>query len=331
MAAPDTRTLTLVDIPLLRRLGTSGTILDSETGLTRDARGAKSSLLSSILFSRGIYTLVARADTQQVVGQFRYRQDDANAHIVYLAPSPDDETENTAWLHILDAMAREAGRHGAHAIVAEVEPDNHIFETMRMARFAVYARQIIFRHPPLKMKKEDSSVDLRPETTTDQIGVLSLITRTIPAMLQQITAPQNDAGGLVYRRDGIVEAYLSVTCGTHGIYILPYIHPDVMHQAADILMTAIALTEQAHRMPVYVCVRNYQCWLHGTLETLGFESWIEQAIMVKHIAAGVRSRAYDSLKIKTQQFEAIAVPQSSSWWGSLPYPSDEKRTNLNDR
>lgn len=327
MAAPDTRTVTLVDIPLLRRLSGGGTILDSETGLTRDARGAKSSLLSSILFSRGIYTLVARSDAQQVVGQFRYRPGDSNAHIVYLAPSLDVETENTAWLHILDAMAREAGRHGAHAIVAEVEPDNHIFETMRMARFAVYARQTIWKHAPLKLKKEDGVVDLRLETPSDQIGVWSLINSTIPPMLQQITAPQNDVAGWVYRRNGTVEAYLSLTCGTHGIYVLPYIHPDVMHEAADILMTAIALTEQAHRVPVYVCVRSYQCWLHSILETLAFESWIEQAIMVKHIAAGVRSRAYDSLKVKTQQIETVAVPQSSTstWRTVLPYLSDEKR------
>ena len=327
MAAPDTRTLTLVDIPLLRRLSNGGTILNSEAGLTRDARGAKSSLLSSILFQRGIYTLMARSDTQQVVGQFRYRAGDTNAHIVYLAPTLDDETENTVWLHILDAMAREAGRHGAHAIVAEVETDNQLFETMRMARFAVYARQTIWRHPPLKLKKEDSLIELRPETSSDQIGVFSLINSTIPPMLQQVTAPQNDGSGLVYRRQGTVEAYISLTSGTHGIYLLPYIHPDVMHEAADILMAAIALTEQAHKIPVYVCVRSYQCWLNSTLEALAFESWIEQAVMVKHIAAGIRPRAYDSLKVKTQQLETVAVPQSSSWWGTLPYQSEERETS----
>lgn len=309
MTAPETRTLTLVDLPmLLRRSSSGGTIFDSETGLTRDARGAKSSLLSSILFPRGLYTLVARSDTQQVVGQFRYRTGDANAHLVYLAPSPEEETENTVWLHILDAMAREAGRHGAHAIIAEIEPDHDLFETMRMARFAVYARQRIWRHAPLKLRKDDSVLELRPETPADQIGIMALISHTIPPMLQQVTAPQNEAAGWVYYHNGKMEAYVSITCGTHGMYVLPYIHPDRLGEAADILMAAIALTEQAHRVPVYVCVRGYQCWLDGVLEQLGFESWTEQAVMVKHIAAGVRPRAYDSLKIKTQQLEAVAAP-----------------------
>jgi hypothetical protein len=118
MAAPDTRAITLVDIPLLRRLSSSSVILDSELSLTRDARGAKSALLSAILFPRGVYTLVARSETQPVIGQFRYRPEDLNAHIVYLAPGMEETgDDDTVWLHILDAMAREAGKHGAHALV----------------------------------------------------------------------------------------------------------------------------------------------------------------------------------------------------------------------
>src|SRR5262245_49066693 len=177
---PDTRAITLVDIPLLRRLTGSSVILDSETGLTRDARGAASALLSGIVFPRGVYTLVARSETQQVIGQFRYRQDDVNAHIVYLAPGLEEDGEDTVWLHILDAMAREAGKYGAHSLVAEVEPETKLFETLRSARFATYARQTIWRHEPVKLDRDNQSLLIKPESSHDQIGIMSLICSTIP-------------------------------------------------------------------------------------------------------------------------------------------------------
>jgi hypothetical protein len=310
MASPDTRTITLVDIPLLRRLSSNSMILDSEMGLTRDARGAHSALLSNILFSRGVYTLVARSDHQHVVGQFRYRQEDLNAHIVYLAPTLADDTENTIWLHILDAMAREAGKHGAHALVAEVEPDSHLFQTLRTARFATYARQTIWRHTPVKGDKTQAANRIRPETGNDQVGIMSLICSTIPPMIQQVMAPPGDMNGWVYRKNGQVEAYIAVSEGDQGIYVLPYIHPDVMSEAADILEAVLVQQDAAQKVPIYVCVRSYQAWLETALQTLAFEAWVEQAIMVKHIAAGIRQQAYSPLKLKgkLETVQNIAPP-----------------------
>jgi hypothetical protein len=319
---PDTRTITLVDLPLLRRLNNS-IVLDSETGLTRDARGAKSALLSNILFPRGIYTLVARANTQQVVGQFRYRADDLNAHIVYLAPNFSEEAEtpeHTVWLHILDAMAREAGKHGAHALIAEIEPDSPLFEIMRNARFATYARQTIWRHSPFKVEREGLTVELKPETSSDQIGIMALICSTIPTMLQQIAAPQGDLLGYVYRKNGQVEAYIALSEGAQGIYLLPFIHPDVVDEAEQIIQAAIAHTEHAARLPVYVCVRGYQSWLEDRLQRLGFERWIEQAIMVKHITA--RIQKLNPHKVKPT-LETTPTTAPHGWWCGL---QDEEKT-----
>jgi hypothetical protein len=319
---PDTRAITLVDIPLVRRLTGSSVILDSETGLTRDARGAASALLSGIVFPRGVYTLVARSETQQVIGQFRYRQDDVNAHIIYLAPGLEDDGEDTVWLHILDAMAREAGKYGAHSLVAEVEADTKLFETLRHARFATYARQTIWRHEPMKLDKNNLPVEVKPECSSDQIGVMSLICSTIPTMLQQVTAPQGEIQGYVYRKHGHVEAYLAISEGAQGIYVLPFVHPDVMDDAPGIIEAALARIDTVHRVPVYVCVRSYQPWLETAMKALAFEPWIDQAVMVRHITAGVRGRAYTPLKLSTGQFESVknAMPQA---WSVIVQPEEE--------
>lgn len=302
----DTRAVTLVDLPLLRRLTGSGIVLDSEVGLTRDARGPHSLLLSSLIFSRGLYTFVSRSDVQPVVGQFRYRPDDINAHIVYLAPTLEASSDDTVWLHTLDAMAREAGKHGAHALVAEVETSSNLFETLRTARFATYARQVIWRHDPITGMVD--TVGLADETSDDQLGVMSLISNTVPKMLQQVATPSSDMDGLVYRKDGRVEAHIAVSEGAHGVYLLPHLHPDLLPEAADIITSAIATVERASKVPVYVCVRMYQNWLDSALETLDFECYTEQAVMVKQLVAGIKHPSFARLSRIKGKLEVSCAP-----------------------
>jgi hypothetical protein len=293
----DTRTMSIVDLPLIRRLTASGTVLNSELGLTRDARGPNSLLLSSLLFPRGVYTLVARSEIQPVVGQFRYRPEDQIAHIVYLAPTLDDDAEDTVWLHILDAMAREAGKHGAHSLVAEVESSSNLFETLRAARFATYARQTIWQHEPIELV-DQNSVELEKANGGDQMGIISLIANTVPTILQQVAAPPSDMEGLLYRKDGRVEAFVGISEGTEGVYLLPFIHPDMLDMAAGIIAASIAEIESTRKVPIYVCVRSYQSWLNHVMEKLGFEEWVEQAVMVKQIAVGIRHPGFERMSVK---------------------------------
>ncbi|QPC84210.1 hypothetical protein G4Y79_07510 [Phototrophicus methaneseepsis] len=322
MDAPDTRAITIVDIPLIRRLSNRGTVLDSERGLTRDARGANSALLSSILFPRGLYTLVAKNDQQQVVGQFRYNSDDTCAHIVYLAPSLEDEADNTILLHILDAMTQEAGKHGAHALLAEVEPSNSLFETFRNARFAPYTRQMIWRHDPIHIKREDCDLKLVEVGEDDQISIASLMGNIVPKMLQQFAVPFADMRGLIYRQAERVVAYVAYSEGENGVYILPFIDTDAVPDARNIIKATIAQTSRARRVPVYVCVRSYQEWLSETLLNIEFEPWIEQAVMVKHIAAGVRHPGFRRVSLTHTEVAKPAVPALCS----VPAYHDEELT-----
>lgn len=293
----DTHTMRIVDLPLIQRLKASGTVLDSELGFTRDARGPNSLLLSSLLFPRGVYTLVARSETQPVVGQIRYRSDDQIAHIVYIAPSLDDNTEDTVWLHILDAMAREAGKHGAHSLVAEIEITSNLFETLRTAGFATYARQMIWRHEPIDWDIADDIIELEEANNDNQLSIMSLIANTIPPILQQVTAPPSDMDGLVYRKDGRIEAFIGISEGTDGVYLLPFIHPDMLDRAAEIITATIVQINRARKVPIYVCIRTYQAWLNHIMKKLKFEEWIEQAVMVKQIAVGIRYPEFERVTI----------------------------------
>ena len=294
---PEAHTLKLLDLPLMLRLKQNAIVLHSELGLTEDARGQNSALLSSIVFPRGLHTLVARVYDKDVVGQFRLRPGETNAHIVYLAPTLEDDADDAIWLHMLDAMAEQAGSNDAHSLVGEVETSHRLFETMRRAGFAVYSRQVIWRHRPMAAASRSAGLKLAAETDDDQIGIAALLGSTIPRILQTVMGPSTDMAGLVYRVDGRIEAYLAYSEGKHGVYLMPYLHPEVLSEAPAIIAAALRQIEGCRKLPVYICVRGYQGWMENAMLDLGFDSWLEQAVMVKHLTAGVRQASFESVEL----------------------------------
>ena len=296
----DTHSMKLLDLPLMLRLKQNAIVLHSELGLTEDARGQNSALLSSIVFPRGLHTLLAHVNDKNVVGQFRYRAGDANAHIVYLAPTLADDEDDTIWLHMLDAMAEQAGKNGAQTLVGEVELSHRLFETMRTAGYAVYSRQVIWQHDPLDGDISIPELSITAETNDDQIGIAALLGSTIPRILQAVMGPSTDMAGLVYRKAGRVEAYIAYSEGKHGVYLMPYLHPEVLDEAPDIVAAALLKIERCRKLPVYVGVRGYQGWLENAMLDLGFNPWLEQAVMVKHLTAGVRQTSFAQVNLSTR-------------------------------
>ena len=293
----DTHQLKLLDLPLMLRLKQNAIVLNSESGLIEDARGQNSALLSSIVFPRGLHTLLARIDEKDVVGQFRHRQGDANAHLVYLAPTLNDEDDDTRWLHMLDAMAEQAGRNGAHTLVGEIEISHRLFETMRRAGYAVYSRQVIWQRGPLPPEFASPVVTISAETDGDEIGISALLGCTIPRIMQSVMGPSAEMSGLVYRKERQVEAYIAFSEGKHGVYVLPFLHPEVLSEAADIVAAALMRIDRCLKLPVYLCVRGYQGWLENAMRDLGFEPWLEQAVMVKHLTAGIRQTSFARVQV----------------------------------
>ena len=295
----DTHAIKLLDLPLMLRLKQNAIVLHSESGLIEDARGQHSALLSSIVFPRGLHTLLAHIDEKDVVGQFRHRQGDTNAHLVYLAPTLNDEDDDTCWLHMLDAMAEQAGHNGAHTLVGEIEISHRLFETMRRAGYAVYSRQVIWQRGPLTSEFHSPEIAIAAESDGDEIGIAALLGCTIPRILQSVMGPSAEMSGLVYRKGRQVEAYIAYSEGKHGVYVVPFLHPEVLSDAADIVAAALLRIGRCLKLPVYVCVRGYQGWLENAMRDLGFTPWLEQAVMVKHLTAGIRQTSFASVQMNT--------------------------------
>jgi hypothetical protein len=303
----DTRHITLVDLPLIRRLGSKATVLDNTIEFTQDVYEPNTSTLTNILLpQRSLVTLVSRSAKSQVVGQVRLPPDDQNAQIVYIAPHLDEHTDNTPWLHLLDAMAREVGQRNGHALVAEVAEDASLFETMRNAGFAVYARQRVWRRTNGHFDLPENH-DLIPRAVTDVDvpQVHALIASIVPTLMQPFYQPQGEFEGLLYRHDGRVAAFIEVTTGKQGIYLSPYVREDHADDVPMMMVNALRQLPRAEKLPIYVRVSRYQEWLNLPLEKLGFAPGLRQAMMVRHITAGVRHAQFKPVHVENA---AVAGP-----------------------
>lgn len=314
----DTHALKFSDLPLMLRLKQSAIVLHSELGLTEDARGQNSAMLSGIVFPRGLHTLLAHVDEKDVVGQFRYRQGDANAHIVYLAPTLDEREDDASWLHMLDAMAAQAGENGAHTLVGEVELSHRLFETMRRAGYAVYSRQVIWRREPLASVPDPADLTITPESADDEIGIAALLGCTIPRIMQPVMGPSAEMQGLVFRQNGQIEAYLAYSEGKQGVYVMPFLHPEVLGKAPAIIAAALMRIDRARKLPLYICVRGYQGWLENAMLDLQFAPWLEQAVMVKHLTAGIRQTSFEGLMLNTSGGKKPAASLRAAGWSAYP-------------
>jgi hypothetical protein len=298
----------LVDLPMLRRLVERGAVLDSELFYTREFDPSSTALLQSILLpQRSLYTLVARGSAQPVFAQFRMRAHDHLAQLVLLAPL-EAEAGDSTWLGLLDAVAYEAGRRGAHMLTAEVDELSPLFPLMRQAGFAVYARQEIWRWSgalPGGAARAPLG-ELAEETDEDTLDIQLLYSSIVPRLVQPIAVPSRESSGLVYRKDGRVQAYIALSSGRSGTYLMPFIHPEVLgSEAAAVLLAVIAHVAKTETLPVYVCVRRYQDWLGDSLRELGFETLTQQAVLVRHIAAGVRTASFSPLFQLAESFVGV--------------------------
>lgn len=297
----ETHTAGLTDLPLLRRLVDQSIALDNESAFTNDVR---STLTGVLLPARGQVTVIARSGQNPVVGQIKLRYDEPNAHVVYVAPEPAHAADDTVWLHALDAMAREAGKLHAHSLVAEVEENSPLFEILRRAGYAVYARQQLWQRRGM-YSAMPSRFKLREETQEDLMGVQALMASCVPRLVMPFAVPPGDMPRLVYRENHQVMAYVAYSSGKRGIYILAYLHHDVIPDASHILDAALQMIAPASsNTPITFCVRRFQDWMSTPMERLGLAPGPQQALMVKHIAAGVRQTQFEALAEKLSRVNA---------------------------
>lgn len=294
----EVRAFSLSDLPLVQRLKSRGISLDSESYLTRGLHTLSDATLSRVpLGDLGAPTVVVRYAREHAIGQIRHAPDAPDAHIVFIAPSlAGDFThmQETLWLAVLDGLGYLAGQRGAHNIHAEVDEASGMFEALRRAGYASYARQDIWRRDPSPVPPLQDTVYLRQSRPDDLPAIRYLHGLTVPK-LAQTADPAPGHEGVVYLCDGEVRGFISVSAGNRGIYLKPYLREDDAAHASAILHGALWLASRATTLPVYCCVRQYQAWLSGRLEDMAFMPWARQTVMVKHTTTRIKRAAFSEL------------------------------------
>jgi hypothetical protein len=285
------------DLGLLHRARDQGLCLDSQLAFTRGSNTLQTLLLDMITPGRSACTIVARPDEkedQPAIGQILHRAGDSLARLSFIGP--ESAISNPNILHLLDALSYAAGERGAQHLIAEVDEQSPIFENIRRAGFAIYARQRIWRlDVKADLKQLPKSEAWRSETENDESSINHLYLNIVPALVQQVELPPSvDRGDFVHVNEGELLGYLDIERGSLGVWVDPYFHPAV-ENLDELLLGFLGSYTDNQRRPLFFPVRSYQGWIGHALERIGFEPCSDQAVMVKRLAAALRRPAISSL------------------------------------
>jgi hypothetical protein len=242
---------------------------------------------------RNTYTLVARPSQKNepsAVGQFMHRMGEPQARLTFLGP--EDSISTTHGLELLDEIAHASGERGAHHLIAEVDETNPMFENLRNAGFAIYARQRIWHIDEIPdLDQSTQNAAWRPAKSSDEPAISHLYINIVPPMVQQVEQPPTLArGDLAHSHEGIILGYLDIERGPRGVWVHPYLHP-AAENLDELLSGFLASYTDSRRRPLYFVVRSYEGWVGHGLERLGFSVCNDQAVMVKRLAAIIRHPA----------------------------------------
>ncbi len=277
------------DLALLRSYIDRGLFLDSTRVLIHGRSiipmGAFLSFLGPSLRMYTYRCNQEPASVEPLIGQVTFTSGASYARLSFLAP--EDALEQSQLSTLSDFMAAQMGKMGAFHILADVDECSPVFELLHRAGFAIYARQRIWRldNQPLG---EREPISWNSVKSTDAIGVRSLYCNVVPGLVQQVEPlPKKNIKGMVLYKDGDLLAYVDLKYGRNGIWVQPFIHPDVRDFDRSLVHLLHNLPGRANR-PLYICVRSYQSWLESAIEAMGAQPGPTQAVMVRHLTIAQR-------------------------------------------
>jgi len=292
------RTFDWRDFGLLHRAREAGLCMDSQLAFTRGANTVQILLLDMITPGRSACTLVVRPDetdhSTAAIGQLLHRAGEPHARLSFVGPIDAVDDPNIG--RLLDALGQAAGDRGAQHLIADVDEQSTIFEYMRLAGFAIYSRQRIWRLEDTSSQKGLTETDAWcTDCDTDESAINHLYLNIVPALVQQVELPPKiDRKDFSHWHEDELLGYLDVERGPLGVWVDPYFHPAI-ENLDDLLTAFLATYSDNQKRPLFFSVRSYQGWIGHALERLGFEPISDQAVMVKRLAVSVRRPALSPL------------------------------------
>ncbi len=283
--------------------------------MTRGSQQMTGALFSYLASSVGIFTCVSNDENlpeDRMIGQFIHPAGSSFSHLTFLAPS--NALESCSISPLVEYMMVLSGERGALRLLADVDEQSQAFEALRKCGFVVYSRQCIWQldGTPLTGPPKHK---WRLLIDQDMIPVRNLYNNLVPGLVQQIepfaqskaTLPR----GLVYYENGELLAFVELKYGQRGIWVQPFIHPDI-EDVQQILLDLVNKIPDRRSRPVYICVRSYQAWLELAIDELAGKAGPRQAVMARQLVTPQRvERMFALPALEGGQAEATA-PLSSA-------------------
>jgi len=253
--------------------------LDSARFLTRGNMLNITTFFPALDPGKEIVTAISKENGDSVLGQITLQAGSNVANLAFLSP---EDAPSHLQLEMIEFLITQAGELGCFSLQAEVEEDSPVFKVLRQAGFSIYAWQRVWKFNGTGLPRKES-VWLKPRNE-EIIEIQSLYSQIVPAMLQSIEAIPRKAEGLICKQGDDLQAHISLSFGSTGIWVRPFFHPDSAYlpEWMGSIMTSIP---NIRSRPVYICVRSYQAWLESLLEDQGATVGKRQAVMVRHLTS----------------------------------------------
>jgi hypothetical protein len=327
------RDFELRDIPVLHRYRNRGLFLDSVRTLTWGTGLVPvGALLSYLAPATGVFTSICKAKDDPgnpLVGQVVHTLGSPYARFSFLAP--ETAIDSSALPELLEAMVKRVAVRGAHNLVAEVDESSQAFEALRQSGFSVYARQRVWKINNIGATN-GTRTPWRAINPHDEFAIRKLYNELVPGLVQQVEpVPWEHMGGQAYYKDDDLLAFVEMSHGPGGIWVQPFIHPQIEEVTAR-LNDLLQNLQPLFARPVYIVVRSYQAWLEYALENLEAEVGPNQAVMVKRMAitqSAVRNMSLPALESGAAKTTApiVTPPAVHGSNGSTLITYDKKADN----
>lgn len=277
------------DFPLLHNYRKQGLFLDSSRALIHGPAlvpfGALLTFLGSATRSYTYRCETCSPSGTPLIGQVTYILGSSYARLAYLAPANTIELADLSAFS--DYIAGQIGGQGVFHVLAEIDESNQVYQILRRVGFAIYARQRIWRLEGMVTSEPDEA-SWRACRSSDIVGIRSLYGNVVPGIAQQVEPiPKNNLHGYVHYHNSDVRAFVELKYGRYGIWVQPYVHPDVENFDRKLVNLLAHLPTRRNR-PLYICVRSYQSWLETAIEAIGAQPGPQQAVMVRHLTVANR-------------------------------------------
>lgn len=281
---------------MLKRYQHQGLFPDNVRALTWGSAAVPAAAVMTPLSSAlGIFTSVSQEPTPEqpaLIGQVVHPQNSSYARMAFLAP--ESALEPQQLVPLLEGLIHQVGERGAQNLLAEIDEKSLAFDALRQSQFSIFARQHIWRviKPPQAAAGIGGWRDVLP---IDEINVRKLYNELVPGLVQQVEPPPwEDLRGYAFYQQGELRAYTQVLSGPCGIWMQPFIHPE-MDQAGARLVQLVADLRPRKKRPLYLCLRSYQAWLSSYMDALDAHCGPSQGVMVRRLTAAVKKPALSRL------------------------------------